>query len=217
MRDSARLRKYRNTSSGPERHALEYLIPVQDGRGLDKALCQLSDRSAHLAFVVVTLRDAHQLTASEIAHVFDARVPMARAPRLCIAGGYAALTRLDARAIDFDNVGLMLDDVDAGTPPAQLIWDRIEAVRFAPAFLTQAAYNLRLGYALEAMLGLSKAMGLCTLGTDSLPQGACIAGHVAFDYLPASLPASPVARRVQPGARGPQTRNASPTGENVSR
>ena len=213
MRDTALLKRYRNTSSSPERQALEYLAPVHDGSGLDKALRALFDHSADVAFVVVTLRDAHLLKAGEIAHVFDARTATTRPPRLCIGGSHAALGRLDVKAIDFDNVGLMLDGADADTPPAQLIWDRIEAIRFAPDFLTRAAHNLRLGCALEAMLGLSKAMGLCTLGTDSLPQGACIAGHVAFDYLPASLAVSSGARRVQPEARMTQTRAASRGGD----
>ena len=81
----------------------------------------------------------------------------------------------------------MLDGVDTDTTYTDLIWDRIEAVRFKTDFVARAAKDLRTTLALESMLSLAREIGLCTLGDDPLPEGARVSGRYDFSYVPVVL------------------------------
>lgn len=107
------------------------------------------------------------------------------APRLCFALDTGALSALDVSMLRDDRAGFMLDGVDIDTPLSALVSERIEAVRFCPAFVTAAARNLRQGCALDAMLSLARDLGLCSLGDHAVPGGASLIGRGEFDYLPA--------------------------------
>lgn len=109
-------------------------------------------------------------------------------PRLCLALSGDQLGTIDGVTFDPEHVGWMLDNVDAATPLAQLIDDRIEAIRFSSDFVSAAARQMRLGCALESMLSLAHELGLCTLGFDVVPSGATVTGRQEFDYI-ATAPA----------------------------
>lgn len=171
------------------RHALEDTRCIRDAAALRSALGQLHSRADDATFLVARLDPDHQLTAGSISKALEVD-RLARPARLCLAASHAGLAKLDTCILDSDRIGLMLDDVDAQTPAAHLIWDRIEAIRFQPEFVASAARNLRLSCALESMLRLAKEIGLCTLGTEAFPYGGSIDGLCEFDYVPSGGEAS---------------------------
>ena len=82
-----------------------------------------------------------------------------------------------------DQVGLLLDHVDANTPLSHVMQQGVEAIRFDQAFARQAMAHLPSGCILEAILGLARNAGLCTLGPDIGPS--CDDDSAAtFDYVP---------------------------------
>lgn len=161
-------------------HAAELLPSPADGDAMAIALARVAGDLAGAAFLVVGVGGVE---ASAVGQAVESFQRAGGRARLCLAGDRATLGAIDAAAIDCDRVGLLLDDVDADTPLSELVWSRIEAVRFSADFVARAALDLRLGYALESMLGLARDLGLCTLGIDALPDGASVAGRADFDYL----------------------------------
>lgn len=102
--------------------------------------------------------------------------------RISLAIDVSTLGLLDAeRRLDTRDAGLLLDDVDASTPPAALLHESLEAVRFRPEFISSARCSLRLEYALEACLGLARNLGLATLGSDEAGHRESAAA-TPFDY-----------------------------------
>lgn len=164
----------------PTRYAAE-LLAVEHKEALDAALINVTRDLGSAAFLFARI-DQFEVPSLDRAttafHRSGART------RLCLAGDFACLARLDVIGIDHDRVGLMLDDVGEETPMSELIWDRIEAVCFRSDFIARAARNLRISFALEAMVGLAKDLGLCTLGCDTKLSGATPAGQADFDYVP---------------------------------
>ena len=116
-------------------------------------------------------------------------------PRLCLAIGRSTIAELDGLAINRDRIGLMLDDVDAETSMADFICDSIEAVRFCPEFVLRAQRSLRHGLALDAMLRLSRELGLATLGPASAPNEDWLVPAAQFDYVPSHLREEPGTER----------------------
>lgn len=162
------------------------------------ALARVCNDLAGAAFVVVP---AAGLDTAAIEQMAGSLHRDGGRARLCLAADRRTLGALDAAAIDSDRIGLMLDGVDADTPLSELVWDRLEAVRFEARFVARAARELRLGCALDAMLGLARDMGLCTLGVDAVPDGGSVTGRAAFDYvLPVSSPLVESAARRRAGS-----------------
>jgi hypothetical protein len=111
---------------------------------------------------------------------------------------------VEAAGIDNDRIGLMIDNVGLRTPCSDLIWDRIEAIRFNAEFVAYAARDVRTACALEAMLGLAREVGLRTLGFDAVPDGAGLSGRCDFDYLPVVAPKrGPSASRSRTSRKAP--------------
>ena len=165
----------------PDKQAAEVLRAGDDRRALELSMRRAARQLGHARFLVVNIESADVADLHAGIEAFHAAGGSAR---VCLAGDRKTLGRLDAAAFDNDHVGLMLDAVDADTPCADLVWDRIEAVRFAAAFVAAAVSNLRLCCALESMLGLARDIGLCTLGANAVPGGASLCGRADFDYLP---------------------------------
>ncbi len=105
------------------------------------------------------------------------------APRLYIAADRLTLTSVDSGEIDGRRVGLMLDEVDGETPLQDLAQDRIEAVRFRTEFVHQARQNLRKSYVLDAMSGLVRDLGLCSLGPQETEADQLMKADARFDYV----------------------------------
>jgi hypothetical protein len=101
---------------------------------------------------------------------------------ICLATSRTPVAALDAHVRTNHNVGLLLDNVDGSTPLAELMHEAIEAIRFDPAFTKMAARHLRSECILEAMLGLARNAGLCTLGPapDSAEPSS---SDLGFDYV----------------------------------
>lgn len=166
----------------PDGQAVELLAPATDGEALSAALRRSRlDETSFLIFRV------EGLELAAIAEAVETVFGVVTTTRLCLTGNRATLDSLPGAVIDDDRVGLMLDDVDAHTPLADVVWDRIEAIRFGPDFVARAGRNMRLGFVLESMLGLARELGLCTLGANPVPGGARVAGRFEFDYLPAAV------------------------------
>lgn len=105
-------------------------------------------------------------------------------PRLCVAVSRSTLGALDVGTLEAERVALMLDDVDAETPLADMANDAIDAVRFNSDYVERASRNLRQGCVLEAMLGLARNLGLCTLGPRIAQADEMSAAGIEFDYVP---------------------------------
>jgi hypothetical protein len=146
------------------------------GAALDAACAALPMRDP--AFLLVRLERTNRAgveAAVQLASAFSATA------RVCLAIDRCTLAQLESQGLDTSNVGLLLDGVDADTPPSAVVHYAIEAIRFGPDFVAQAARNIRLGCALEAMVGLARNLGLATLGPAAAAEGWCLPG-IAFDY-----------------------------------
>jgi len=168
----------------PATRAAEFLPSPLAAESLPGVLAFLAEAAPDdAAFVVV------RVGAGDVAALRRAIFAAGKAglgPRLCLAIDAKQLATIAASAIDTGRVGLMLDDVDADTPLSLIASEAIEALRFRADFVARASRQLRLGCVLEAMLQLSRDLGLCTLGPlvadgeESLPAGP------RFDYVPAT-------------------------------
>jgi hypothetical protein len=164
-------------------HAVELMGSPTQNDELRQLLPRLIRQIGHAAFVVVPVENLDSEAVRLGVEAFHAAGGTAR---ICLAGRHAALEAIDLEVVGSDDVGFLLDAVGIDTPLSELIWDRIQAVRFDADFVMRAAKNLRVGCALESMLALARDIGLCTLGADAMPQGGTLTGRTAFDYLPVS-------------------------------
>jgi hypothetical protein len=181
------------------------LLPMASGdRSLELALTDVASNLGNARFLIVNVSKIDATTVSRAIGAFHAA---GGNTRLCLAGDRETLTQVDAAGFDSDRVGLMLDDVGPNTTCSDLIWDRLEAIRFDPEFVARATRDVRTACALESMLGLAREIGLRTLGTDGSPEGAGVFGRCDFNYQPAPAhsasiapPGAPVPRRGHRGA-----------------
>ncbi len=165
----------------PDKQAAELLPAGVDGHTLELSMRRVARQLGNARFLVVNVESAD---VADLHTGIEAFIAAGGVARVCLAGDRKTLGRLGNAVFDNDHVGLMLDAVDADTPCADLVWDRIEAVRFSAAFVAAAVSNLRFCCALESMLGLARDIGLCTLGANAVPGGASLGGRADFDYLP---------------------------------
>ncbi len=98
---------------------------------------------------------------------------------IVLSGSRSSLDEVAATVSLGDRIGLMLDGMDESTPLTNLLWDRLECVRFSAEFVYRASQDLRVGFVLESMLTLSKDLGLCSLGSAA---DAHSRDHFEFDY-----------------------------------
>jgi len=168
----------------PVRHAAELLPAESAGGSLEAALTRIAMQLGAAQFLIVKVRD---ISPPALNRAVEAFLAAGGTARISFAGHRPALTTLAISGIDDDHVGLMLDDVDIDTAYSDLIWDRLEAVRFSGPFVARAARDVRTGCALESMLGLAREIGLQTLGPGTDPKSAGLPGRSAFDYLPAAF------------------------------
>lgn len=156
------------------------------------------------AFIVVRLAGGDNLA---IRQVIEAANESTLSPRLCVAVDRSTLAAIDFSALDNERVGLMLDGIDAETPLTDIAHDSIEAIRFDENFVECASQNVRQGCVLEAMFGLARNLGLCTLGPQVANADALIASASDFDYVPDGPPDAQVKSDA-----APQTRRADARG-----
>ncbi|HEX2541579.1 MAG TPA: hypothetical protein VHM00_10920 [Caldimonas sp.] len=90
--------------------------------------------------------------------------------RACLAVDVGVLFRLDINFLRDRNIGVVLDRVDETTPLSAISEQAVEAVRFAANFVTRARSDGRFACILDAMLGLSRDLGIATLGTSPHPR-----------------------------------------------
>ncbi len=181
-----------SSPGNPHLQAAELLPSPGNGDAMAVALSRITTDLTGAAFLVVRIDG---IQASAVAQAVESFYRGGGNTRLCLAGGRATLGVIDAASIDCDRTGLLLDEVDVDTPLSDLVWDRIEAVRFRPDFVAKAARHLRTGCALDAMLSLANDVGLCTFGFDVMPDGTSVTGRATFDYLPLAA-STPVRRSV---------------------
>ncbi|MEO7335174.1 MAG: hypothetical protein ABIV63_01215 [Caldimonas sp.] len=182
MTEGATLQHWSSSTNSVHR-AAELLGPLRGGGDLADTLAASTNLLGDAAFVMVRIESLPYLDGDAIGRAMQALSRTGSRARLCLAGNRDVLKRIDEARYDHDKVGLMLDGVDAQTPSSQLIWDRIEAVRFHSDFIAAATHSFRLGCALEAMLRLSKSLGLCTLGEKGVPSGDAFEECGNFDYV----------------------------------
>jgi len=159
------LRRWTSHAGNPIRAVELWPSPIA-ADSLAQALVAMSSWNLDDAsFVVVGLSESVGLRdaiAAALARRLRARV--------CLAIGRSSMTELRGLTLDDDRIGVMLDNVDAETPMADLVCDSIEAVRFCPDFVRKAKHSMRHGLALDAILGLAGALGLATLGPVGVPN-----------------------------------------------
>ncbi|MEO7057942.1 MAG: hypothetical protein ABI143_14150 [Caldimonas sp.] len=175
--------QYWSSSTNSSYGAVELLSPLRNGGDLADMLAASTNLLDDDAFVMAQIDGVPCLDGGAITKSLRVLRSSGSRARLCLVGRRDALQRIDEDRYDHDQVGLMLDGVDAETPAAQLIWDRIEAVRFHHDFIAAATHSFRLGCALESMLRLAKNMGLCTLGHHGISSGDTFEDREDFDYV----------------------------------
>jgi hypothetical protein len=130
------------------------------------------------AFVIVSFHDASR--SDLLATVTKAFSHS----RICLAVDVATLKTLDAETLDRRRVGLLLDNVSAQTSLDCIASQAVEAARFSPGFVLDAATHLRSACILAAMLGLVRELGACTLGPEITDTGNSLPPELGFDYVP---------------------------------
>ena len=171
------------SQSSPATHGIEFLPRNLLNRVVAPDLNVVSIKSAALpAFVIVSLEG---LDVGGVVETLAAINGLSLSSRICIAADYETLGSLDKGGIDETRIGFLLDKVNADTPLAHIADDSIEVVRFDPAFALRAVNHFRSGCMLEAMLVLTRNLGLCTLGPAMPPCEDPPA--LAFDYFPEVL------------------------------
>jgi hypothetical protein len=151
-----------------------------DADGLTTVLERIAPVLDGCAMLIVRLApvDGDGLKAAvEAAHAADLTT------HICFAIDRTTLAGLDPKVRTGGRVGLLLDRVDSGTPLADVVHEAVEAIRFDSAFAVHATQHLRSECVLEAMLGLARNTGLCTLG-PSLMSNAWSSLSLEFDYVP---------------------------------
>jgi hypothetical protein len=155
----------------------------------------LPNHSAFLLVRMMSTDHAGLVAAIQLASAFSTDV------RVCLAIDRSTLARIDPQRIDTSAVGLLLDEVDEETPPADVTNSAIEAVRFRREFVRRATRQIRLGCALESTLGLARSLGLASLAPSVAPGEELPLQGIGFDWRPA-CGAEPAAREpVQARAR----------------
>ena len=151
---------------------------------LDSAQGNVHARNAAFLLVRMAQSDRAGLQAAlEIAADFstDARV--------YLSIDRSTLNRLGSKRVDTRRAGLLLNDVDADTPPSEIVHEAIETIRFGADFVRKAQGRLRLRCSLDSTLFLAHNLGLATLGpTVSVMHESDEAGFL-FDWTPSSASA----------------------------
>lgn len=119
----------------------------------------------------------------DIATSISRAAGFSHATRICLAIDEDTFSAADPSALRDANVGVVLDQVDAGTPLSVLSSDLIEAVRFTEAFVERAMVDARSACVLTAMLRLAHDLGLATLAGTSDGKSPA---EFEFDYVVAS-------------------------------
>jgi len=146
---------------------------------------------SHLGFVVIGIGALSTDAARRALRVFSERD---LSSRVYFAVDAADLERLDFGAVDNSRAGLLIEGVESSTPLSVLANESVEVVRFDDRYVTQAMDHLRSACVLDAMLGLVRDLGLCSLGLDLRYQGGSLRRHPSFDYV--STSSSPPVRKV---------------------
>jgi len=175
----------------PARRAAELLFDQSGDGSLESTLTGITGRLGSAKFLVVNVND---IAVSTLGQAIDSFHRTGCGVRLCLAGSRQALMQVDALGLDNDRVGLMIDAVNAQSTWSDLIWDRLEAVRFNPEFVDCATRNMRFACVLESMLALAREVGLRTLGSYGAAQCASVSGQYDFDYLPTPVDSAPQSR-----------------------
>jgi hypothetical protein len=123
-----------------------------------------------------------QLDSGGLATAVDAVRAAELSAHVCLAVDRATLARLDLKVRTSKSLGLLLDNVDSGTPLADVVHEAVEAIRFDLAFARKASQHLRSECILQAMLGLARNAGLCTLG-PAPRSGEQTSPTLEFDYV----------------------------------
>ncbi len=170
-----------SSRADPQQQAVELVPSPGDADALAVALSRAANGTTEIAFLVVPVEG---IEASAVMQAVDSFHGAGGTVRLCLAGSRMTLESIHFHSLDCDRIGLLLDDVTVDTPLSELLWNRIEALRFAPDYVSKAARDLRTGFALHSMLNLARDTGLCTFGFDAMPDGGTVTGRSDFDYHP---------------------------------
>ncbi len=164
------------------RPAVEIASPPSDPNRLAERIEAVLDRAPASVFLVLRVSNPSELNLLGISAAIDT-MKRRGSVRLCVAGQRRTLAAIADFNLNCEQIGLMLDDVYLETPLSELLWDRIEAVRFSPEFVTGACKDLRQACALEAMLSLCSEIGMCTLGIDGFSTRMRQQDRFGFDFV----------------------------------
>ncbi len=161
----------------PGRRVVDLLLRSPSMSSLQREVDWISANFQDCALAVVRVPTIDRRILESLATAFhDAQA----CPHICLAIRASALPTWIGSWSSNDRVGLLLDDVDAGTPLSDVAIQTVEALRIAPAFGQDAQNHLRTACILDAILGLARGIGLCTFGSTERSAEA----DYQFDYVP---------------------------------
>ena len=121
--------------------------------------------------------------------------------RVSLAIDSETLLEVGSRRVDTAQTSLILDDVNAQTPPCHIGHEAIDAIRFSPDFVLLASRSARYHCMLDSMVSLARSLGLATLSAvTEATRDASVLG-LEFDWVPVAGKADPGAGTV-PGYHG---------------
>ncbi len=127
--------------------------------------------------------------------------------RICLALDRRSASLVPADPVGLGNVGLILDGVDEAMPLSDYATPFVDGIRFDALFLQRAAFDIRTGSMLEAALGLTRDLGLATLGEPPEDGLRFRDDRHAIDWT--LEPTGAVSRRPRPRLRVVPTAQAS--------
>jgi hypothetical protein len=171
------------TSTRPSEKPILEICPAAalEGDDMAEVLRQVAPHLKDCSMLILTVSS---LDAKAWSSALETAERLDLAAHVCIAVGSAEsiLFRHD-EVVRSDRVGLLLDKVDDHTPLSHIVREGVEAIRFDRAFARHAADHSRSECVLEAILGLARNTGLCTLGPNLRRSGEEVS-TIAFDYVP---------------------------------
>lgn len=149
---------------------------------LTQALAELAiEAPTEVAFAIARIEAG---STEQLADGFEALGRTRCRARVYAAIDASTLAALDRGDVGNDRVGILLDGVSANTPLSVIASTRVEAIRFDVDFIAATSRNLRSSCVLDAMLGLTKDLGICTLADASRASEPQDVLAKRFDFSP---------------------------------
>ncbi len=175
---TVRLRRWTPTTPG-ERSVIEISREPVKLEQVPQVLRDAASQLSGCSMVIVAVSSAR---AGDLRAAGRAAESLQLEPHICLAVDDATVVQLQADLKNSsERIGLLLDNVDADTPLSHVMREGVEAIRISPKLALEAGGHLRSACILDALLGIARDAGLCTLG-PAVPSRDPSVG-ATFDYV----------------------------------